>query len=125
VCVHKSGFCTKQTRTDIFKIRVRVTKEFLCTQTEVLKSHSSSSPKVDNPAFIHCKAVVRVRVVAKTLLMSFRKFIVHHTIDESSIFAPENHFKGAPIMPLFTRCNIGLWCPQNVFVKFQLKIPHS
>jgi len=28
-------------------------------------------------------------------------------------------------MPLFTRCNIGLRCPQNVFVKFQLKIPHK
>jgi len=27
-------------------------------------------------------------------------------------------------MPLFTRCNISLWCPQNVSVKFQLKIPH-
>jgi len=26
-------------------------------------------------------------------------------------------------MPLFTRCNIGLGCPQNVFVKFQHKIP--
>ncbi len=25
-------------------------------------------------------------------------------------------------MPLFTRCNIGLGCPQNVSVKFQLKI---
>ncbi len=28
-------------------------------------------------------------------------------------------------MPLFTRCNISLRCPQNVSVKFQLKIPHS
>ncbi len=27
-------------------------------------------------------------------------------------------------MPLFTRCNIGLGCPQNVSVKFQPKIPH-
>ncbi len=27
-------------------------------------------------------------------------------------------------MPLFTICNIGLGCPQNVSVKFQLKIPH-
>ncbi len=27
-------------------------------------------------------------------------------------------------MPLFTWCNIGLGCPQNVSVKFQLKIPH-
>ncbi len=26
-------------------------------------------------------------------------------------------------MPLFTRCNIGLGCPQNVS-KFQAKIPH-
>ncbi len=25
-------------------------------------------------------------------------------------------------MPLFTRCNIGLGCPQNVSVKFQPKI---
>ncbi len=30
----------------------------------------------------------------------------------------------APIMPLFTRCNIGLGCPENVSVKFQAKIPH-
>ncbi len=27
-------------------------------------------------------------------------------------------------MPLFTRCNIGLGCPQNVSVKFHAKIPH-
>ncbi len=27
-------------------------------------------------------------------------------------------------MPLFTKCNIGLGCPQNVSVKFQAKIPH-
>ncbi len=27
-------------------------------------------------------------------------------------------------MPPFTRCNIALGCPQNVSVKFQLKIPH-
>ncbi len=27
-------------------------------------------------------------------------------------------------MPLFTICNISLRCPQNVSVKFQLKIPH-
>ncbi len=27
-------------------------------------------------------------------------------------------------MPLFTRCNIGLGCPQNVSVKFQAKIPN-
>jgi len=27
-------------------------------------------------------------------------------------------------MFLFTRCNISFWCPQNVSVKFQLKIPH-
>ncbi len=27
-------------------------------------------------------------------------------------------------MPLFTRCNISLRCPQNVSLKFQLKIPH-
>ncbi len=27
-------------------------------------------------------------------------------------------------MPLFTRCNIGLGCPQNVTMKFQPKIPH-
>ncbi len=27
-------------------------------------------------------------------------------------------------MPLFTRCNIGLGCPQNVSVKFQPKIPN-
>ncbi len=26
-------------------------------------------------------------------------------------------------MPLFTICNISLRCPQNVSVKFQLKIP--
>ncbi len=26
-------------------------------------------------------------------------------------------------MPLFTRCNIGLGCPQNVSVKFQTKMP--
>ena len=26
-------------------------------------------------------------------------------------------------MPLFTRCNIGLGCPQNVFVKFQHPTP--
>ncbi len=27
-------------------------------------------------------------------------------------------------MPLFTRCNIGLGCPQNMSVKFQPKIPN-
>ncbi len=27
-------------------------------------------------------------------------------------------------MPLLTRCKISLRCPQNVSVKFQLKIPH-
>ncbi len=27
-------------------------------------------------------------------------------------------------MPLFTRCNIGLGCSQNVPVKFQLEIPY-
>ncbi len=27
-------------------------------------------------------------------------------------------------MPILTRCNIGLGCPQNVSVKFQLKIPN-
>ncbi len=27
-------------------------------------------------------------------------------------------------MPLFTRCNIGLGCPRNVSVKFQLKVPN-
>ncbi len=27
-------------------------------------------------------------------------------------------------MPLFTRCNIGLGCPQNVSVKFQPKLPN-
>ncbi len=26
-------------------------------------------------------------------------------------------------MPLFTICNINLWCPQNVSVKFPLKYP--
>ncbi len=27
-------------------------------------------------------------------------------------------------MPLFTRCDISLWCPQNLSDKFQLKILH-
>ncbi len=27
-------------------------------------------------------------------------------------------------MPLFARCKISLRCPQNLSVKFQLKIPH-
>ncbi len=31
----------------------------------------------------------------------------------------------APIMPIFTRCNINLRSPQNVSVKFQLEIPHQ
>jgi len=35
----------------------------------------------------------------------------------------KNTLKGTYYAP-FTRCNISLWCPQNVSVKFQLKIPH-
>ncbi len=29
-----------------------------------------------------------------------------------------NIFERWPIMPLFTRCKISLWCPQSVYVKF-------
>ncbi len=36
----------------------------------------------------------------------------------------ETFIKGHLLCFFFAICNISLWCPQNVSVKFQLKIPH-
>jgi len=74
----------------------------------------------------HVKGISPPHSSRKLLQVNLNMQICRHkTILQYVNFLLQVNIKGAPIMPLFTRCNIGFRCHQNVFVKFQLKIPHN